>query len=155
MDLTNEQLDKIFILKQEGNSTGKIAQKMRLKKAVINEALGEQSSGLGDIVAKVTEVTGIKKVVDALVDDCGCAARAEVLNELFPNRKLNNLEIEQFEFLKDLFSKPLHSVSGKLQKELVSIYNHIFNAKRVVSNCSPCVAQLIEDLKRIYERAAK
>jgi hypothetical protein len=41
--------------------------------------------GLGDVVAKVTEVTGIAAAVKAIVgDDCGCAARRERMNAMFP-----------------------------------------------------------------------
>lgn len=41
--------------------------------------------GLGDLVAKVTEVTGIKAVVDAVTNgDCGCESRQRKLNEMFP-----------------------------------------------------------------------
>jgi hypothetical protein len=41
--------------------------------------------GLGDLVAKVTEVTGIKAVVKAVAgDDCGCAQRQQKMNEMFP-----------------------------------------------------------------------
>jgi hypothetical protein len=41
--------------------------------------------GLGDLVAKVTEATGIKAVVEAVAGkDCGCAQRQQKLNDLFP-----------------------------------------------------------------------
>ena len=41
--------------------------------------------GLGDVVAKVTQVTGIAAAVKAIVgDDCGCAARKERMNAMFP-----------------------------------------------------------------------
>jgi len=41
--------------------------------------------GLGDLVAKVTEATGIKTVVEAVAGkDCGCAQRQQKLNEMFP-----------------------------------------------------------------------
>lgn len=42
--------------------------------------------GLGDLVAKVTEVTGIKAVVEAVAPNggCGCAERQQKLNDLFP-----------------------------------------------------------------------
>lgn len=42
--------------------------------------------GLGDLVAKVTETTGIKKVVEAAFPNggCGCAQRQHKLNEMFP-----------------------------------------------------------------------
>jgi transketolase C-terminal domain/subunit len=43
--------------------------------------------GLGDVVAKVTEVTGIAAAVKAIVgDDCGCAARREKLNQRYDFR---------------------------------------------------------------------
>ena len=47
--------------------------------------------GLGDVVAKVTESTGIAAAVKAVVgDDCGCAARRDALNRIFPFNKLND-----------------------------------------------------------------
>lgn len=149
------QNDRVFELNAEGFTAGKIAQKLRIKKAVVLEILGEaKNSGLGDIITEFTEVTGIKKVVEAITDDCGCAARAEKLNKLFPNRKLNNLETEQFDFLRDFFTpKRPTSVNPKTQRELVDIYNHVFKSKRKVTNCSPCLVNLIDDLQRIYEGA--
>jgi len=57
-----------------------------------------KSLGLGDTVAKITEATGIKKLVDTVSDamgvDCGCAKRQEKLNEMFP---YNNKENERTE----------------------------------------------------------
>lgn len=149
------QNDRVFELNAEGFTAGKIAQKLRIKKAIVLDILGEaKNAGLGDIVTEFTEVTGIKKVVEAITDDCGCAARAEKLNELFPNRKLNNLETEQFDFLQDFFTpKRPTSVNSKTQRELVAIYNHVFKSKRKVTNCSPCLVNLIDDLFKIYEGA--
>jgi len=51
--------------------------------------------GLGDTVAKITEVTGIKK----LVGECeGCNKRQEKLNKLFPyKRNLNDSERKEWE----------------------------------------------------------
>jgi hypothetical protein len=41
--------------------------------------------GLGDLVAKVTQATGIKAVVEAVAGkDCGCAERQQKLNQMFP-----------------------------------------------------------------------
>ena len=155
MENSQELNDKIFELNAEGFTAGKIAQKLRVKKAVIQDILGEaDSKGLGDIVTKFTEVTGIKDVVKAIDPDCGCKARAEVLNDLFPSRKLNNLEVEQYEYLESFFTpKRPTSVSSTVQKELVDIYNSVFNAKRKVTNCSPCLSGLIDDLFKVYERA--
>lgn len=50
-----------------------------------------KSRGLGDTIAKFTTATGIKKVVDTVAEatglDCGCEARQEKLNEVFPYKK--------------------------------------------------------------------
>jgi len=41
--------------------------------------------GLGDTIAAIMEATGVKAVVKAIVgEDCGCEARQQKLNELFP-----------------------------------------------------------------------
>ena len=146
--------DRIFELHAEGLTAGKIAQKVRVKKAVVLDILGNASNkGLGDVIEKVTEATGIKAVVESLTDDCGCAARKETLNKLFPNRKLNDLSIEDNEYLTAFFALNKSYVNTKEQAKLVEIYNNVFNAKRKVSNCSPCVAGLIRELKQIYVSA--
>jgi hypothetical protein len=147
--------EKVFELFDTGVKAGKIAQKLRIKKAVVLDILGEagKEEGLGDIITKVTEVTGIKAVVEAVVDDCGCAARAEKLNKMFPRRKLNDLSNEHYKFLKGFFAKKVYSVNRPIQLKLIEIYNAVFSAKRVVSNCSPCVAKVVSDLKLVYEGA--
>lgn len=47
-----------------------------------------KSIGLGDDIEKFTKATGIKKVVDTMSKGlnipCGCAARKEALNKMFP-----------------------------------------------------------------------
>ena len=41
--------------------------------------------GLGDVVEHVAKVTGIAAAVKAIVgDDCGCEARRERMNAMFP-----------------------------------------------------------------------
>lgn len=48
-----------------------------------------KSKGLGDTVEKITTATGIKNLVEKVTEslgikDCGCEARKEWLNEVFP-----------------------------------------------------------------------
>ena len=62
--------------------------------------LNEKSKGFGDTIAKFTEVTGIAKVVDAVagalgIEDCGCQARQEMLNNLIPYQNNNNSILKQ------------------------------------------------------------
>jgi len=49
----------------------------------------QDSQGLGDTIAKVTNFFGIDKVADAVAklagaEGCGCNERRQMLNELFP-----------------------------------------------------------------------
>ncbi len=61
--------------------------------------------GLGDVIEKVTEATGIKKAVKWLAgDDCGCDERKEKLNKLFPSRfKADCLQKDEYEFANGSF----------------------------------------------------
>ena len=50
-----------------------------------------KSRGLGDSIEKLTESTGIKRVVKkAVCKDCGCNKRKEHLNKLFPYKNKQN-----------------------------------------------------------------
>jgi hypothetical protein len=49
----------------------------------------QESQGLGDTIAKITNFFGIDKVADAVAklagaEGCGCNERRQMLNELFP-----------------------------------------------------------------------
>lgn len=49
----------------------------------------QESSGVGDTIAKVTNFFGIDKLADAVAklagaEGCGCNERRQMLNELFP-----------------------------------------------------------------------
>ena len=48
-----------------------------------------KSKGLGDSIERITEITGIKKVVENVTGkkDCGCKKRKEALNKKFPYKK--------------------------------------------------------------------
>ena len=153
-----ELQDKIVQLHEEGFTAGKIAQKLKIKKAKVTEVLGDnaKNAGLGDTISDVTSALGLDVVAEEVAaaagaDDCGCKARAEKLNKLFPYKKLSNLSIENYELLEDFFSKGHSSISPDTQKMLLKIYNETFNAKRKMSSCSPCVASMIRELRKIYE----
>lgn len=44
----------------------------------------EKDKGLGDTIARVTKMTGIKAAVEAVTKDCGCKRRQNKLNKMFP-----------------------------------------------------------------------
>ena len=52
----------------------------------------EESTGLGDSIAKITHFFRLNKVADAIAriagaQGCGCSERREYLNQLFPYKK--------------------------------------------------------------------
>ena len=159
MNLTDEQNEKIFKLAEEGLTSSKIAQKMRIKKSIINEVLGEYANkGLGSKIQDVTAALGLDVVAETVAeavgaDDCGCKARAEKLNKKFPLRKLNDLSNEDYNWLEAFLGTKPTSVTAKDQKELVAIFNRVFNAKRTTSSCGTCVAKLVRDLTVIFNEA--
>jgi len=51
--------------------------------------MNQDIKGLGDIVAKITQATKLDQVAKSVAtamgkDDCGCKARQESLNKMFP-----------------------------------------------------------------------
>lgn len=49
----------------------------------------QESQGLGDTIAKITEKLGLDKVAESVAqslgkEDCGCKKRQQTLNDLFP-----------------------------------------------------------------------
>ena len=70
----------------------------------------QNSQGLGDTVAKITNFFGIDKVADAVAklagaEGCGCNERRQLLNDLFPyegkTRKFKVLK--QFNFANEIY----------------------------------------------------
>ena len=65
----------------------------------------QESKGVGDTIAKVTNFFGIDKLADAVAklagaEGCGCNERRQILNELFPyDNKTRKIKIlKQFNF---------------------------------------------------------
>jgi hypothetical protein len=151
--------DKIFALHDEGLSPGKIAQKLKIKKAIVQDIIGGAANGgLGDTIEAFTEAAGIKHIVEKVADyvgadDCGCKARAEALNKAFPNRKMSKLLNSDYDTLREWFSVGRSSVSNEWQKKLLGVYNRVFNAKRQISSCSPCIAGMVRELKKVLDAA--
>ena len=61
--------EKIFLLNSEGLSPSKIAQKMKIKKAVVLDILGESANkGLGTKIADVTKALGLDVVAETIIN---------------------------------------------------------------------------------------
>ena len=113
----------------------------------------QKSEGLGDIVEKITEATGIKKAVKWLAgDDCGCDERKEKLNNLFPSRyKAQCLQEDEYKWLDKWFKVGKGVMRPTEQKEMLIIYNRVFNARQQFTTCSSCLRDIIKRMDQVYQ----
>jgi hypothetical protein len=111
----------------------------------------KQSKGLGDTVAKITEATGIDKLVKFVAgEDCGCDERKEKLNKLFPYAKPNCLTEDEFNYLDAYFELKTNQLTSEQQRELIKINNRVLNQKLTFSSCSSCLRDLVSKLRILY-----
>ena len=111
------------------------------------------SEGLGDTIEKITEATGIKRLVEFFNDGEPCEAcekRKHKWNTLFRYKKPKELTEEEFYTLYDFFSNYTNKVTEAQQRMLLVIYNRVFSANKKFSRCSPCVRGMIQELEKIY-----
>jgi hypothetical protein len=110
--------------------------------------------GLGDTIEQFTEATGIKAGVEKLAQaigwDCGCDARKEKLNQLFPYKKINCLTEEDYEYLQGWFSMDRHSVSIMEQRRLTEVYYNVFNIQLEQTSCDSCWRDYISQIRKVY-----
>ena len=111
----------------------------------------KKSKGLGDTIEKITEATGIKSVVKSMFGDvCGCEERKKKLNEWFSYKVVNCLEESEYEYLKNWYTTKRLQVNADEQRELLLIFNRVFNRKNVFTSCGSCVRNMVRDLEKIY-----
>lgn len=114
-----------------------------------------KSQGLGDTVEQVFEATGIAKLAKwAMGEDCGCDQRKEKLNQLFPYRKANCLNENEFEVLDTFFKRDYAEIKISDQHELLKIYNRVLNLRQEPTSCSSCWRDIIAQLKKIHSEYA-
>jgi hypothetical protein len=136
-------------MEKKKKTSKKTTNKKTTKKA---EAKKAKVEGLGDVVEKITEVTGIKKAVKAVLgDDCGCEERKEKLNKLF-SWKVECINKYEYEILDGFFSGNPSVIKPSEWRKLAEIARRIFN--RTISNdmgCGGCVRETVAKLKKVYE----
>jgi len=126
-----------------------MAKRKRRTKA---EILAAESTGLGDTVEKVLEVTGVAKVAKWLLgEDCGCDERKAKLNELFPYRKPKCLERAEYDWLKEWFDKNTNVVKPSEQKTILNIHSRIFGVRNEPTSCAPCLLERVKDLEQVFK----
>jgi hypothetical protein len=110
-----------------------------------------KSKGLGDTIAKITEATGIDKLVKFIAgEDCGCDERKEKLNKLFPYAKPLCLTEDEFNTLDTYFKQNTNTLTSDEQTSLIAINNRVLNQKLTFSTCSSCLRDLVSKLRVIY-----
>ena len=114
-----------------------------------------KSVGLGDSIEKLTEVTGIKKVVEIFTKatgvDCKCDERKEKLNNLFPyNRNINCLNESDYNKLTKYLSTEQSTLNAIEQQEVSDIYFNVFNYRLQISSCASCWKDKLDELRRVY-----
>lgn len=112
------------------------------------------SKGVGDTVAKITEATGIKKAVKFLAgEDCGCDERKDKLNKIFPYYRPNCFTEEEFNYI----GEKIKTVTSRIERDdvpkLLNIYNRVFNDNKQATACDSCFVNGVwAKLKTIYKQ---
>ena len=109
------------------------------------------SKGFGDTVAKFTEATGIDKAVKFIAgEDCGCEARKEKLNKLFPYRTPECLTESEHEQLTYLLPKMTVRVKPSEQLQFLKVYNRVFKTNEQPTSCASCLNDMLRKIKQVY-----
>jgi hypothetical protein len=127
---------------------------MAKRKVKINQG------GLGDDVAKVLEVTGIKKLVEIFVDgkDCGCDKRKEQLNDLLPKRYtarcLTETEYNEWKEFKQVRTL---KIEWDQVLWLCKLYSDVFKKPYWKPDCINCggtmqsIIKMIEMIDKVFD----
>lgn len=95
-----------------------------------------ESKGLGDSIAKLTKAVGIKPCKS-------CEKRKNILNKLFPFKRVNVLNDAQMKLL-----AKLDSLSDT---EIIEIYNDVFNTNLTIDAFNINIRNaVINDLSSLY-----
>ena len=110
-----------------------------------------RSKGLGDTVEKITKATGIEKVVKFIAgEDWGCDKRKDIVNNLFPYKQPKCLQEEEYNYLTAFFEAKTNTLAPSQQRELLKIYNRVFNINEPLSSCPDCWRNRIKELTKLY-----
>ena len=98
----------------------------------------------------VAKVTGVAKLVEAVVGDCGCEKRKVALNQRFPFLTLmNDSQKKQWEdTLRPAYKGGYLTLEN--QKTALKLYERIFKIRHKLSRCGSCVNQKLSDLEAAY-----
>ena len=110
----------------------------------------KKAEGLGDTIEQVLEVTKIAKVAKWILgEDCGCEERKEKLNKLFRYAKPKCLTEDEFKYLSESDALNKNLILPSEQRELLKIYNRVFNQNIQPTSCGSCVREIVIKLKQV------
>ena len=110
----------------------------------------KKAIGLGDTIEQVLEVTKIAKVAKWLLgEDCGCEERKEKLNKLFRYAKPKCLTEEEHDYLTESNVLNKNIIIPSEQRELLKIYNRVFNKRIQPTSCGSCVREVVNGLQSV------
>lgn len=120
-------------------------------KAKFDEA---NSTGLGDVIEKVTEVTGIKKAVEFVAGkDCGCDKRKEKANQIrFKHNLLRCFTEEQYNQWGEFIERARKSNKVSYQEQIdivIPIYAHLFARQLKPKKC--CLENEVDAIDKVYQ----
>jgi hypothetical protein len=108
-----------------------------------------KAKGLGDTVENVLEATGIAAVVKFIAgEDCGCNERKKKLNQRFPY--FNCLTEHEYHYLTEMDINKKYNLTPTEQKEILAIYQRVFNKRKSPTTCSSCWVAIINDIREVY-----
>ena len=121
-----------------------------------------KSKGLGDMIDSITTKTGIKKVVNKISEatgiPCNCEERKQNLNQMFPNfRNIRQFTEDEIKIYDEVV--PGIELRQRLNAEektiIATLYNGVFGQNPQWKSCSPCNKQIMDNLKKVYEKSCK
>lgn len=104
----------------------------------------------------VTEVTGIKAVVEKLTSDCGCEKRKAKLNDLVPFPKAEFVKMtaaQQLQWKNTILPEWERGyVSGSTKKLLADMYMAVYGKPApTMGRCGGgCLARTLEEVEQVY-----
>lgn len=112
-----------------------------------------RSKGLGDTIAKISEATGIDKLVKFVAgEDCGCTERKEKLNKLFPYKQVLCLNETEHAYLSHFFAEKRSVLRPTEASAIFKIYDRVTQAKQPTNtSCDSCVRTIVKELKQIFD----
>jgi hypothetical protein len=115
----------------------------------------KKAEGLGDTVENVLKLTGISKIVNFVAgEDCGCEARKEKLNALFPYRTPKCLTEDEHTYLTESQVLNKQTLKPSEQDAILKIYNRIFGISREPTSCATCWMEIINKMKKVFNEYA-